>query len=162
MQNHPIVTPRVTPPSEVALEDSGGTFTVPVVINDAIKLGFVIDSGASDVQIPADVVATMVRSGTLDRSDFLGQRTYRLADGSTLPSYISRIRSPRVGDVVVLNVTGLIASADGELLLGQSFLSHLSSWSIDNGRQMLALGAVKPGGDAVPRMAGVGATRRFQ
>ena len=150
VQNQMTDAPRVAPPREVALEDSGGTFTVPVVINDAIKLGFVIDSGASDVQIPADVVATMVRSGTLDLADFLGQRTYQLADGSTLPSYIFRIRSLRVGNVTVPNVTGSIASADGELLLGQSFLSRVSSWSIDNGRHMLALGAVKPGGDAVP------------
>jgi len=150
MPNHVAEPPHVAPPREVSLEISGGTFTVPVVINDAIKLGFVIDSGASDVQIPADVVATMVRSGTLDRSDFLGQRTYQLADGSTLPSYIFRIRSLRVGDVTVPNVTGSIASTDGELLLGQSFLSRISSWSIDNGRHMLALGAVKPGYDAVP------------
>lgn len=142
--------PATTPRREVELVESGGTLTVPVVINDTIKLGFVLDSGASDVQIPADVAQTMLRSGTLDRSDFLGQRTYRLADGSTLPSYIFRIRSLRVGDVVVPNVTGAIAPPDGELLLGQSFLSRLTSWSIHNGKRVLALGAVKQGGDAVP------------
>lgn len=142
--------PVAIPSSEVALVESGGTLTVPVEINETIRLGFVLDSGASDVQIPADVAQTMLRSGTLDRSDFLGQRTYRLADGSTLPSYIFRIRSLRVGNVVVPNVTGAIAPPDGELLLGQSFLSRLTSWSIDNGKRVLALGAVKQGGGAVP------------
>lgn len=142
--------PAASASSEVTLVESGGTLTVPVEINETIKLGFVLDSGASDVQIPADVAQTMLRSGTLDRSDFLGQRTYRLADGSTLPSYIFRIRSLRVGNVVVSNVTGAIAPPDGELLLGQSFLSRLRSWSIDNGRRVLALGAVKPSGGAVP------------
>ena len=39
----------------------GGTYVVPVLINKAITLNFVIDSGASDVSIPADVVLTLVR-----------------------------------------------------------------------------------------------------
>ena len=136
--------------TSVALGREGGTFTVPVTINGAIKLGFTIDSGASDVQIPADVVMTMVRSGTLDRSDFIGQKVYQLADGSQLPSYVFRIRSLQVGDVTVRDVTGAIASQSGLLLLGQSFLSRLSSWSMNNQAGTLMLGTVTAGGEAVP------------
>lgn len=138
--------PAPTPASlitEVSLKDEEGTLTVPVVINGAIKLNFIIDSGASDVQIPADVVLTMIRSGTLDRSDFIGQRVYELADGSTIPSYIFRIRSLKVGTLTVHNVTGSIAPVNGSLLLGQSFLSRVNSWSIDNRRRDLILGSVK-------------------
>ena len=40
----------------VALQNDGGTYAVPVVINNVISLKFVVDSGASDVSIPADVV----------------------------------------------------------------------------------------------------------
>ena len=36
-----------------------------------------------------------------------------------------------VGDVVVENVTGSVAPAQGSLLLGQSFLGRFKSWSID-------------------------------
>ncbi len=37
------------------------------------------------------------------------------------------------------NMTGSIAPVEGSLLLGQSFLSRLGSWSIDNQRQTLIL-----------------------
>jgi hypothetical protein len=124
--------------SEIALHGSG-TFTVPVTINGAITLEFTLDSGASDVSIPADVVMTLMRTGTIDRSDFLGSRTYVMADGSTAPSTIFRIRSLRVGDHEVRNVTGSIAPVKGSLLLGQSFLRQFGAWSIDNRRGVLVL-----------------------
>jgi hypothetical protein len=72
-----------------------------------------------------------MRTGTLKQSDFLDQKTYRLADGSTVPSQTFRIRSLKVGSKVIENVNGSVASAKGTLLLGQSFLSRFKSWSID-------------------------------
>jgi predicted aspartyl protease len=125
----------------IPVKAQGGTCVVPVLINKAITLNFVIDSGASDVSIPADVVLTLVRSGTVLRSDFIGTKTYRLADGSTVPSTTFRIRSLTVGNnVVIENVTGSIAPVRGDLLLGQSFLTRFKSWSIDNAKQALVLG----------------------
>jgi predicted aspartyl protease len=49
------------------------------------------------------------------------------------------IRSLKVGDKTLENVTGSIAPVAGSLLLGQSFLSHFKSWSIDNQRRALIL-----------------------
>jgi len=123
----------------IPLEGDHGTFTVPVLINRAITLNFVVDSGASDVSVPADVVMTLVRTGTLREEDFIGAQTYTLADGSTVPSARFRIRSLTVGGRVVENVTAGIAPVQGALLLGQSFLSRFKSWSIDNAKQALVL-----------------------
>jgi clan AA aspartic protease (TIGR02281 family) len=117
----------------------GGTFVIPVRINDQITLEFVIDSGASDVSIPADVVMTLHRTGTITDSDFLGARKYRLADGSTVPSQQFVIRSLNIGGRTLENVTGAIAPVEGSLLLGQSFLRRFKSWSIDNQRAALIL-----------------------
>ena len=124
---------------EVPLQPSGGTWTVPVSINDKITLDFTIDSGAADVSIPADVVMTLVRTGSLTDNDFLGKHTYTMADGSTVPSTIFRIRSLRVGNKILENVTGSISSVNGQLLLGQSFLARFRSWSINNQRGVLIL-----------------------
>ena len=124
---------------DVRLEKQWGVLVVPVRINDAIDLKFIVDSGASDVTIPADVVLTLLRTGTLSESDFLGSRDYTLADGSTVPSKIFRIRSLKVGNKVLENVTGSIAPVKGDLLLGQSFLSRFKSWHIDNTRGALVL-----------------------
>jgi predicted aspartyl protease len=124
---------------EVALEKRNGVLVVPVLINDKIPLDFIIDSGASDVSVPADVVLPLMRTGTLTGADFTGTNTYTLADGSQVPSQTFRIRSLKVGDMVLENVAGSVASVNGELLLGQSFLSRFKSWSIDNRRQVLVL-----------------------
>ena len=126
--------------TEVALaRNSGGTLTVPVRINGMPPMGFVVDSGATAVMIPADVVMTLLRTGTLHEGDFLGNQTYVLADGSKLPSFNFRIRSLKVGDVMVQNVTASATSASGTPLLGQSFLRHFRHWSVDNARGQLVL-----------------------
>jgi clan AA aspartic protease (TIGR02281 family) len=117
----------------------GGTFAVPVTINNQLTLKFVIDSGASDVSIPRDVVSTLVRTGTIADTDFLGSQTYKLADGSTVPSQRFLIRSLKVGNRTLENVTANIEPIAGQLLLGQSFLRRFKSWSIDNGRSALIL-----------------------
>ena len=125
--------------SYVALEEEGGTFLVPVTLNGQLTLKFVLDSGASDVSLPADVVMTPMRTGSLGADDFLGNETYKLADGSTAPSQTFNIRDLRVGDRTLHNVRARIAPVEGTLLLGQSFLSRFESWSIDNRRRALVL-----------------------
>jgi len=127
---------------EVGLHKQNGVLLVPVLINSKIPLDFVLDSGAADVSVPADVVLTLMRTGTLTSEDFTGTNTYVLADGSRVPSETFRIRSLKVGDRVLENVSGSLAPANGSLLLGQSFLSRFRSWSIDNTRQVLVLGSI--------------------
>jgi clan AA aspartic protease (TIGR02281 family) len=123
----------------VPMVGDGGTFAVPVTINNQLTLKFVVDSGASDVSIPTDVVSTLVRTGTIADTDFLGSRTYKLADGSTVPSQRFLIPSLKVGNRTLENVTASIAPVAGQLLLGQSFLRRFKSWSIDNARSALIL-----------------------
>lgn len=135
-------SPRAATPTSmsVPMRFEGGTFVVPVLINGVVILDFTVDSGAADVSIPADVVMTLIRSRTLSTdTDFLGSQTYVLADGSTIPSQTFRIKTLKVGDRVMENVTGSVAPVAGSLLLGQSFLSRFKSWSIDNQRHELIL-----------------------
>ena len=147
----PSVTPETHPvervasdapkglPSSSNLQVQGGMFTVLVLVNNAISLNFTVDSGAADVSIPADVVLTLMRAGTIEDSDFLGRQIYQLANGSTVPSETFRIRSLRVGDREVRDLRGSVAPVSGSLLLGQSFLSRFKSWSIDNQHHVLRL-----------------------
>jgi TPR repeat protein len=123
----------------IPMQKQGGTLVVPVLINNSITLGFIVDSGSADVSIPADVVLTLMRTGTLKESDFLGEKVYVLADGTAVPSKTFRIRSMKVGDRVLESVTGSVAPVQGSLLLGQSFLGRFKSWSIDNNNKTLLL-----------------------
>ena len=121
------------------MEKEGGVYVVPVRLNGALTLNAVIDSGASDVSIPSDVVSTLIRTKTLSEEDFLGVEIYVLADGTKVPSPRFRIRTLKVGNKTLENVTASVASAKAGILLGQSFLSGFKSWSIDNDRHVLIL-----------------------
>ena len=125
--------------TSVPMQPEGGIYVVPVLINGAITLDFVVDSGAADVSIPADVVSTLMRTKTLKETDFLGEQTYVLADGSKAPSQTFVIRSLKVGNIVLENVNGSVATVHGSLLLGHTFLSRFKSWSVDNTKHALLL-----------------------
>jgi clan AA aspartic protease (TIGR02281 family) len=116
-----------------------GTLLVPAVINGKISLDFTIDSGATDVSIPKGVFSTLIGAGTVSPQDFLDKQVYKLADGSTELSQRFRIRSLRVGNLELKDVIASVVPSGGSLLLGQSFLSRLKSWSIDNERQALVI-----------------------
>jgi clan AA aspartic protease (TIGR02281 family) len=131
--------PKQATQGRVPLKMDGGTFVVPVQINGTMTLDFVIDSGAADVSVPADVVSTLMRVGAIRGPDFIGENTYVLADGSKTKSPTFTIRTLKVGNTVLENVRGSVASSQGSLLLGQSFLSRFKSWSIDNNKQELLL-----------------------
>ena len=125
--------------SRVLLGRLGGTLVAPVVINNAIKLDFTIDSGAADVSIPADVFSTLVRTGTITRDDITGSRKYLNADGESYESRTFIIRLLKVGDVEVADIEAKVAPSNAPLLLGQSYLKRFKSWSIDNTAQELVL-----------------------
>ncbi|HEY3917533.1 MAG TPA: retropepsin-like aspartic protease, partial [Stellaceae bacterium] len=130
---------ETSPVKKIAMEQDGGTYVVSGLINNALALKFVVDSGATDVAIPADVVSTLIRIGTLGKSDFIGSQVYKLADGSLVPSATFRIKSLKIGDIVLQNVTGSVSPSSGDPLLGQSFLRRFKSWSIDNSSHSLIL-----------------------
>ena len=134
-----VEVPSNTTRIEIPLKSLGGTFVVPVFINGAITLNFVVDSGAADVAVPADVVGTLIRAGTIEKSDITGKQKYMLADGSISPTETFIIRSLKVGDVLIENVKGSVSPAAGSLLLGQSFLQRFKSWSMDNNKHVLVL-----------------------
>ena len=118
---------------------AGGGYLIPGRINDAVTVTFVLDTGASDVSIPENVARELEQAGKLDRGDFLGTRTYVLADGSKVPSRRVLLREVTVGGQTVSNVTASISRSGSPPLLGQSFLSKFASWTLDNERAVLVL-----------------------
>ena len=134
----PIIKPT-TGSGAVKMQQRGGTYVVPVLLNDAIQLDFVVDSGAADVSIPSDVVSTLFRTHTIDKSDIVGEKNYVLADGSKGSSIQFRLKSLKVGNSVVRNVIASSVPSQGILLLGQSLLGRFQSWSIDNTKHELSL-----------------------
>ena len=135
----PVETQESSSGEEVLLKENKGIFVVPVEINGAITLDFAVDSGASTVSIPTNVYNTLVRTGTINDSDIIGQATILLADGSKSKLPVFRIRSLKVGDKTIKNVIAAVLPLGGQLLLGQSFLARFKSWSLDNKKHVLLL-----------------------
>ena len=103
-----------------------------------------MDSGASEVAIRADVVLTLVRTGTIGEDDFLPSKTYSLADGSQLKSPRFLIQELEFGGMKIYNVPASVAPVAGDLLFGQSLLERLDSWALDNKRHVLIVGMPGP------------------
>ena len=124
---------------EIPLAEEGGVYKARVVINGVLPLEFMVDSGASDVSLPEDVVSVLKRTGTLSSDDRFGTGSYQLADGtvvqdSHLPTEL------RIGAYVLKQVEASVGGRNGIPLLGQSFLKRFASVQVDNTRHVLVLG----------------------
>jgi hypothetical protein len=126
---------------EIPLNKQRGVYTLPVRINSVVTLNFVLDSGAADVFVPADVVMTLLKTGSIKESDFLPGQAYLLADGSVLKSPRFLIRELALGGIKISNVPASISPLGG--VLGQSLLERLDSWKLDNERHVLIVDATQ-------------------
>jgi hypothetical protein len=138
-ESSPVEKQESSSAEEVLLKKNGAIFVVPVEINGAVTLDFAVDSGASTVTIPANIFNALVRSGTINGSDTIGEGTVVLADGSKSKLPVFTIRSLKVGDKITNNVIAAVLPSGGQLLLGQSFLARFKSWSLDNAKHVLVL-----------------------
>jgi hypothetical protein len=98
-----------------------------------------VDSGASEVAIPADVFRTLMRSHSIRDSDFIGNGVFVTADGTKHTSQRFVLREVQVGSHVINDVVANVVPIEGDPLLGQSFLSRLPAWSINNDAHVLDL-----------------------
>ena len=114
----------------------GGTFVILATVNGAAQAALRVDSGATDVMLPRTVAAKLFSTGSLTHADYVTTKTYRLADGSFRTQKVYRLRSLKVGTLIVRDIPCTISNDDTGLL-GQSFLSKAHDWSMDNRRHVL-------------------------
>lgn len=124
----------------IKLQQSGGVYEVPVIINDVLKINVILDSGASDVSISPDVALTLIKTGTIKSSDWLPGQVYQFADGSTALSYRFKLSTIALGDRTLRDVsTGIGTSVKAPMLLGQSALKQLGKYTINYSTETLDL-----------------------
>jgi clan AA aspartic protease (TIGR02281 family) len=135
----------------VQLENRNGLYLVPVQINGALTIDFAIDSGATQVTITADVASTLSRMGALAPEDYGDSANFRLADGTKLHATRVILRKIKVGTHEYSNVPAIVIPSSGAQLLGQSLLTRLGTWSIDNERHLLIIGSEPPVDPSAPK-----------
>jgi aspartyl protease family protein len=124
----------------IKLKYQNGVYVIPVKLNNIVTMDFVLDLGASDVSISPDVFLVLYRGGTIQESDFIGSETYQFADGTTAKSNVFNINTLQIGNKELKNVRASISnSLSAPLLLGQSALSKLGSYKIDNYQKLLMI-----------------------
>ncbi|RYD51782.1 MAG: hypothetical protein EOP52_06255 [Sphingobacteriales bacterium] len=124
----------------VKIKKVGSVYSIPVSLNDVLKIDFIFDSGASDVSISPDIALTLLKTGTIKKEDWLEGTFYKFADGSVAKSKRFKLRSVKIGNKVLKNITCSISnSIDAPMLLGQSVLSRFGRYTFDNNRQVLVL-----------------------
>lgn len=132
------IEPNINNNNEVAVKKIGGVYSLPVELNGVLKINFIFDSGASDVSISPDVALTLLKAETIKESDWLQGEYYKFADGSIAKSKRFKLKSLKIGNKVIQNVTCSISnSIDSPMLLGQSVLNKFGKYTFDNKRQLL-------------------------
>ena len=127
-----------TIPTQVSVKRFGGVYTLPVELNGVLKIDFIFDSGASDVSISPDIALTLIKAGTVKETDWLEGAYYKFADGSSAKSKRFKLKSLKIGNKVITNVSCSISnSLDAPMLLGQSVLSKFGKFTFDNKKQVL-------------------------
>jgi predicted aspartyl protease len=139
------LVPTVQAAEEIALVKEGGVYSLPVEVNGVLTLPFILDTGAAEVQLPAEVALTLWRAGTILTADLLPGKPYVLADGTVVNSQRFLLRSLRLGTRLISHVPASIGSPLSPLLLGQSLLDRVGPLGIDSQRRVLVLGALPMG-----------------
>lgn len=106
--------------------------SVPVILNDVLRINFIFDSGASEVSISPDVALTLMRAGTISESDWLESQTYTFADGSKAKSKRFLIKKLNIGNQALTNIEASISnSIEAPMLIGQNVMNKLGSITFD-------------------------------
>ena len=113
------------------IRGAGGTYTIPCEVN-GLKLSFIFDTGASDVSLSSTEAAFMLKNGYISEDDYIGTENYQIANGSITEGFLFNLKSIKIGNTVLRNVRACITNeSQAPLLLGQSVLSKLGSYTID-------------------------------
>lgn len=123
----------------IQLQKLGGVYHLPVELNGFLELMFILDTGAAEMSIPSNVVQSLMRAGTLNESDYLEGKTFVLANGKRVVSPRVLLKKVKIGHRVLRNVPATVSEAHSPLLLGQSLLEKVGSYTFDSGEQLLVL-----------------------
>ena len=124
---------------EILLTERNGVYVVPVTLNDSITVEGILDTGASEMFIPFNVIAKLIQSRSIDMKDILKEGVYTLADGSINAKERVNIAKILIGDTTFYNISAIVGAKNSQLLIGQNLLHTFDNYGIDNKRKILTL-----------------------
>ncbi len=120
----------------IQMEYSGGVYKIPCYVNGA-RMKFILDTGASSVCLSVDMAEYLLENDYLTSDDFYGVGSSSIADGSVVDHLKLIIKDIEIGGLHLSNVNAIvIAGQSAPLLMGQSALQKLGSYTI-NGNKLV-------------------------
>lgn len=116
----------------IEMERKDGVTFVWIEVN-GIPLRFIFDTGASAVFISPAEALVLIKQGTLNEEDFIGQEQYQDATGGVSVGTVINLKEVKIGNKILRNVKASVSdNIESPLLLGQSALEQFGSIEIDN------------------------------
>jgi predicted aspartyl protease len=123
---------------EIALIDSNGVYMIPITLNDSIVVAGILDTGASEMFIPFNVIASLIQKGDIATKDILKDGSYTLADGTIKNRERVNISKIMIGNLTFTNVSAIVGANNSTVLIGQNILKNIN-YSIDNKKKILII-----------------------
>jgi len=120
-------------PLEMPFEMRGSAMFVYVELNDRVTAPFIVDTGATDVAVPAHVA----REAGIEITADTPRATYQTANGQVRKPIV-HIDAVQVGEVRVEGVRGSVSERMDVGLLGGSFFNNFT-FQIDPAAQVITL-----------------------
>ncbi len=123
---------------EISLIDNNGIYMVPITLNGTVNVAGILDTGASEMFLPFNVIATLIQSGSINSKDILKSGTYTLADGTVKTRERVNIEKIKIGNNTYNNVTAIVGPNNSNILIGQNLLKNIN-YSINNTKKIMII-----------------------
>ncbi len=107
---------------------------------EGVSEDFIFDTGASGIVLNQSLFYSLWNSGKINQSSIKGKTKVGIADGSQVDALILEIKNLRIGNFYQpLAEAIFIDNPNAPALIGQSFLNHFGTITIDNTAKKILL-----------------------
>ncbi len=118
--------------TRIKITEENGVLYIPMKVNGQ-ELNFVFDTGASSICISTLEAFILIKNGSLNEDDILGEEGFMDATGRISVGTKINLRTVIIGDRELKNIEAtVIENPRAECLLGQTALSQFGTYKIDN------------------------------
>lgn len=120
---------------EVPFTEDGGVKYIPVKLN-GVGMNMIFDTGCSGLSISSLELVSMLKSGSISESDFMGTQESQIADGTVVVQQVVNIAEVEIGGnggILCQNVEATVSdNMEAPVLLGNGVLDNVNSIEVDN------------------------------
>jgi clan AA aspartic protease (TIGR02281 family) len=127
----------------IEMEKVNGIYEIPCKVN-GIPMKFIFDTGASDVSISITEAKFLLKQGLLKKEDFIENVNYQIANGDIIEGTKINLKTIEIDGIILNNISATVVyQQNAPLLFGQSAISKIGEYSINNNKLIIKNGFSK-------------------